>query len=249
MITAQDILDNDPRLQVRINWDSTSRNIERGIWHGQHECVSETPGLDDTPPANPGQAIIKHQLTPEHSAHYSVLNWGYLALHCYGFPHSTMTQITRHRDSSHLVQSGRYTGQRFVDVADGEIDVADVFYFRPIGTYQSRQAKRYEYEVRELKRDRLYCHTGCEVYDGKIRHGFSEEHARENSIPYNFRQNFAIAGTIEAVFHWVDQRSKKDSQLEIQALALLGLQCLKEAAPNLGQWYEDNRYGRARLAP
>jgi thymidylate synthase (FAD) len=656
MITAQDILDNDPRLQVRINWDSTSRNIERGIWHGQHECVSETPGLDDTPPAKPGQAIIKHQLTPEHSAHYSVLNWGYLALHCYGFPHSTMTQLTRHQDSAHLVQclagdteiyfanskgvtpaklrrtiselwdiwhngeqavhyapgskskpprhyrrdmkkrikkqrvrcldektnefstnhikdviykgkqpvyritlsdgrqisstlnhryltskgwmsledavrpirgvddiaigfsqdaylccngvttqfkpgqkpwnyrkdacyrdkdwlkqklseglttqqiadqaecspecikkwvyhhglnlnkvdktfksgftpwnknkggytldlsraetqrrrewaaknkkgekcnfwkggtssermnianwtnqvaarvhrryqytcqacgqvgghldahhiipvfmderkaydpqnlvtlcrkchqsihssnqemvfaksikviddddfwaplptssynkliprylkvesieylgiqdvydlemeapnhnfvansivvhnSGRYTGQRFVDYVTGnpnkqgnEYHLTDLFYFRPVGTYQDRLGSRYEYEPLWAADDERESHRSAIKYCERIEYGMAEEHARD-SLRYNFRQNFAIAGTIEAVFHWLDQRSKKDSQLEIQALALLGLQCLKEAAPNLGQWYEANRYGRARLAP
>ena len=248
MITAQDILDNDPRLKVEINWDSTSRCIERGVWYGQHECVSESAGLDDPSPVNPGQAIIKHQLTPEHSAHYSVLNFGFIAMHCYGFPHSTMTQITRHRDSAFLVQSGRYTGQRFVDVADGTKEVHQAFYFRPTGVYQDRQGKRYEYHSAEFMSDLMWCESACYRYQEKISQGFSEEHARA-MLPYEFRQNFAIAGTVESVFHWLDQRSKKDSQLEIQAIAILGLRCLKKATPNLGQWYEDNRYGKARLAP
>lgn len=246
MITAQDIIDNEPRFKVRLCPHGTSRDIEKGIWQGQHICVAEGFTLADSPPSNPGDAVVRHQLKVEH---YSVLNFGFVVLHCQGFPHSTMTQISRHRDQAILVQSGRYTGQRFIDVAEGESDVESAFFFRPVGMYQDRQGKRYEYTAEDLAGDRVWCKQGCDRYAAKIAAGHSEEHARSSSISYEFRQNFSIAGTVEAMFHWLDQRSKKDSQIEIQALARLAMNELHTACPTLAQWYEENRYGRARLAP
>ena len=242
MITAQDILDNDPLLRVKVDPYGSSLDAEKGIWYGQHVCVAEGFALDDEAPKKPGKGIIDHQLRVEH---YSVLNFGFLVLHVGGFPHSTMCQLTRHQDSKHLVQSLRYTGQRFLDES---LSIRENFYFRPLGTYQDRKGKRYEYLAQDEFEDMRYCEKACERYRTRISQGFSEEHAR-SYMPYEFRQNFAIAGTIEAVFHWLDQRSKKDSQLEIQALAILALQRLKETCPNLGQWYEENRFGKGRLAP
>lgn len=246
MITVHDIIKNDSRLRVELCPHGTSKSVENGIWYGQHTCVSEGFTLDDPLPSDPGGAIIRNQLKVEH---YSVANFGFVVLHCSGFPHSTMTQITRHRDSAFLVQSGRYTGQRFVDIAEQKIPVESGFYFRPVGEYQDRQGKRYEYTEGQLFDDQNWAFGGCCQYLCKIEAGWAEEHARAYSIPYEFRQNFSIAGTLEAVFHWLDQRSKKDSQLEIQALALLSINELKKACPSLANWYEETRYGKARLAP
>ena len=236
----------DPRFRVEIDWDGSSRSPERGIWRGQHTCVAEGFTMDDEPPVNAGDAIIRHQLKVEH---FGVLRFGFLSLHCAGFPHSTMAQLTRHQDSAHLVQSGRYTSERFLKVADKKMNVDEVFYFRPVGVYQDRRGKRYEYTHQDRLDDMTWCEIACERYAKYIVNGFSEEHARALTIPYEFRQNFSIAGDLQAVFHWLDQRSKKDSQLEIQALAKMAAARLVEFAPSLGEWYMANRYGKARLAP
>ncbi len=239
----------DPYLRVEIDWNGSSRAPLPGIWYGQHACVSEGFSLDDPLPKDPGAAILKHQLKSEHSPHFSVLRYSYLILHCAGFPHSVMCQLTRHQDSAHLVQSLRYTGDRFVQFARGErYSVEELFYFRPLSTYQDRKGNRYEYTQEWLGRDRQKSVESAHEYAEKIDAGWSEEHARDG-LRYNFRQNFAIAGDLQAVFHWLDQRSKADSQLEIQALAYKALERVKEFAPQLGGWYEENRYGKARLAP
>lgn len=239
----------DPCLRVEIDWDGSSARPQAGIWYGQHTCVAEGFSLDDSCPANPGAAILKHQLKSEHSPHFSVLRYGYLVLHCGGFPHSVMCQLTRHQDSAHLVQSMRYTGDRFVQFDKGEkYLLEELFYFRPLGTYQDRKGNRYEYTQEWLERDKRKSVESAEEYAEKIGAGWSEEHARDG-LRYNFRQNFAIAGDLQAVFHWLDQRSKADAQLEIQALAHKVMEKVKVFAPELGTWYEENRFGKARLAP
>lgn len=235
----------DPRFRVEIDWDGSSRSPERGIWRGQHTCVAEGFTMEDEPPVNAGDAIIRHQLKVEH---FGVLRFGFLSLHCAGFPHSTMAQLTRHQDSAHLVQSGRYTSERFLKVANADIPLGDVFYFRPLGEYQDRSGNRYEYTMQDRIDDKRNCIRACKIYSRRIESGWAEEHARD-MLPYNFRQNFSIAGDLQAVFHWLDQRSKKDSQLEIQALAKMAAARLVEFAPSLGEWYMNNRWGKARLAP
>jgi thymidylate synthase (FAD) len=239
---------DDPYFRVEIDRNSSSANPGAGIWYGQHVCVAEGFSLDDKLPSDPEGAILRHALKSEHSAHYSVLRYGYLALHCGGFPHSVMAQLTRHQDSAHLVQSGRYTGKRFLKVASGELPVQEVFYFRPIGQYQDRQGHKYEYTKSDLSYDMAHCRDACSVYSRRLKKGWAEEHARD-CLPYNFRQNFAIAGDLQAVFHWLDQRSKADSQIEIQSLAAIAVERVIEFVPGLGRWYKDHRYGKARLAP
>ncbi|MBD1871928.1 FAD-dependent thymidylate synthase [Nodosilinea sp. FACHB-131] len=238
----------DPHFRVEIDRNASSANAPAGIWYGQHTCVTEGFSPDDPLPKDPEGAILRHALKSEHSPHFSVLRYGYLALHCGGFPHSVMAQLTRHQDSAHLVQSGRYTGQRFVRVALGGLPVDQVFYFRPLGTYQDRQGHRYEYTAEELAYDRFACLKACERYAYRLEKGWAEEHARDQ-LPYNFRQNFAIAGDLQSVFHILDQRSKNDSQIEIQSWAGMAMERVIEFVPQIGQWYKEHRYGRARLAP
>jgi len=238
----------DPRFRVEIDYNTSSARPGPGIWYGQHTCVAEGFSLDDPLPKDPEGAILRHALKSEHSPHFSVLRYGYLALHCAGFPHSVMCQLTRHQDSAHLVQSGRYTGQRFVNVARFEMAVEDAFYFRPLGIYQDRQGHRYEYTQSDLNADIEDCKRACVKYAHRLDMGWAEEHARDQ-LPYNFRQNFAIAGDLQSVFHWLDQRSKADSQLETQSLAAMAMDRVIEFVPQIGQWYKDSRYGKARLAP
>jgi thymidylate synthase (FAD) len=239
---------DDPYFRVEIDRNGSSAAPAPGIWYGQHTCVAEGFSLDDPLPKDPERGILNNALKSEHSPHFSVLRYGYLVLHCGGFPHSVMCQLTRHQDSAHLVQSGRYTGKRFVKVARRELPVDAAFYFRPLGIYQDRQGKRYEYTDGDRAYDRANCLTACELYADRLERGWAEEHARDQ-LPYNFRQNFAIAGDLQAVLHWMDQRSKADSQLEIHSLAAKAMKRVIEFVPQIGQWYKDKRYGKARLAP
>jgi len=238
----------DPYFRVEIDYNASSRAPGAGIWHGQHTCVAEGFSLDDPLPKDPEGAIIRHALKSKHSAHYSVLRFGYLVLHCGGFPHSVMCQLTRHQDSAHLVQSGRYTGKRFLKIVSGDASIESGFYFRPLGHYQDRQGRHYEYTPEEYEEDLADSLASAERYVQRLNKGWAEEHARE-SLRYNFRQNFAIAGDIQSVFHWLDQRSKADAQLEIQALAAMAMDRVIEFIPSIGAWYKKERYGRASLAP
>ncbi len=239
----------DPHFRVVPDLDGSSPCPEKSIWSGQHQCVSECFTYDDNSPSPEkcGDAIIRHQLTGDRG-HYSVLRFGYLVLGCDGFPHSVVSQITRHQDSAFLVQSGRYTGERFIKVANGELPVEQVFYFRPLGYYTDRKGKRYGYSELDKSEDKHNCFNACVRYAKKIEQGYSEEHARD-CIPYNFRHSFVLAGDLRAFFHWLDQRTKADSQLEIQTLAAMCFDAAYPLAPRLMEWYKQNRYGRARLAP
>lgn len=58
-----------------------------------------------------------------------------------------------------------------------------------------------------------------------------------------------MAGTLEAMWHWLDQRTKLNAQQEIRDFARLALDAIAPACPELSHYYEENRYGKARLAP
>jgi thymidylate synthase (FAD) len=82
----------------------------------------------------------------------------------------------------------------------------------------------------------------------KILAGFSEEHAR-GSLFFDFRQHFVVSFNARSLMHFLDLRSKKDAQMEIQAMCDLMWPHFQNWMPEVVGWYETNRLGKARLAP
>lgn len=170
------------------------------------------------------------------------LNFGY-------FPHSTMQQMRTHRTGiSFDVQSGRYSGQRIIDVAEGKRDIEEVFYLRPVGEYSDRQGKRYEYTEHLRSFDLEWCLHASRRYAARIDQGFSEEHAR-GLIPFDVRQHWVMSANVRTILHLMDLRFKPDAQLECQQLCELMWEPFKAWVPAIAQWYEDNRMKKARLSP
>ena len=256
----------DSLFRVEIDLDASSPNPQRACWKGMHQCVAENLAIDDWIPAEreAGEYTLKNAIKFEH---YSVLRPAYLVLYAEGFPHSVVSQITRHQDSAFLVQSMRYSGKRIYDLGKA-LDAAEAWssyeqtftdelmervnkllYFRKPGNkYADRQGKKYAYSVRSYRTLLDKCIDSSIDYRNDIDEGMAEEHARDG-LPYNFRQNFMIAGDMQSVFHWMDQRSKADSQLEIRQFAELAMEKIELFCPEFAQWYKEKRYGKARLAP
>ncbi len=248
----------DPHFRVDIDLDGSSPAPERSIWRAQHCCVSEDYAFDAVVPPNPADAIIRHQLKVRH---WSVLEFGSVVLHFDGFPHDTVMQLVRHQDSKPLVQSMRYTGRRMLELAqkdspyntietynrDTFAAIDRLFYFQPPGIYSSRTGM---YEVTDCqKRSYLFrCWQSCNHYADAIANGLPEEAARRE-LKSGYRQGFTMAGSIRAVFHWLDQRTLSDTQLEAQTLAWMALDALKVWSPELFEWYVENRAGKNQLAP
>ena len=255
---------NDPRFIVKLCPYGTSADVQRAIWSAQHQCVIEGFTADDSPPPTDraGNAIIKYQLKPEH---FSVLKFAFIKLDCAGFPRSMFEQIVRHKDSEfqqeppqiwipemwspdYLVQSNRYTGDRFCQIARGELDVEEAYFLRPIGLYKDREGRTFDYTEQKRERDRERFLQNAKDYAEKCEENCPFEMAR-GILPADVRINFCMAGTLEAMWHWLDQRSKKDAQLEIRVFSRMAQDAITPACPELSNWYEQNRYGKARLAP
>lgn len=147
------------------------------------------------------------------------------------------------------VQSGRYTGQRFIDAANGTRSIEEVFYLRPIGFYSDREGKKYEYTSKQRERDLQRCMDAAAEYAMKINiDGMAEEQAR-GIIPFDFRQHFVVSFTTRALMHFLDLRAKKDAQDEIRHLCDMLMPHFRDWMPEIAEWYGANRYGKARLAP
>lgn len=240
----------DPFFRVELDKDASSPNPEAAIWNSQHICVAEQKAWDDEPPKEPGKAIIKHQLEGNRG-HYSVAAFAFAKIDCYGFPHDCIVQLRTHHTSGtdvrFLAQSSRYTSQRFIDVAEGWLKAEEVFYWRPPGKYPSRDGV-YE-NLQEIEAGYyLRCEEACHNYAYLIEEGIPPEQAR-NILPQGIRQDFTIAATLKGFWHLLDQRSKKDAQLEIQALSELIQQELEAWCPTLSKWYRENRFSRSTLSP
>ena len=166
-----------------------------------------------------------------------------------GFVHNVIVQARTHRiGTSWDVQSQRYTGKRVVKVSKGELDIEDVFYVRPVGSYTNRKGKKYEWtqEHRQRKLGRIL--SECEEYAEYYDQGMCEEHIRDY-LPQAIRQNFVVSFNLRSVLHFMDLRSKLDAQLEIQALCEAFIPELQKWAPNVWKYYEEKRLYRARLSP
>lgn len=225
---------------------------QKTIYVAMHQDYSSDFVCDDRDQwpseAKCGEIIVDRLLKGDRG-HYGCLEHPTITLGCKGFPHSVMQQATRHRIASFDVQSFRYTSQAVLEVATGDREVESVFYFRPVGHYRDRQGKSYEYTEEMRTKDIARCYEAAMNYfAASIEHGMSEEHARE-MLPFNYRQHFVVSFNLRSVLHFMDLRSKKDAQLEIQQLCEHIWPHIQAWTPGVAKWYEDTRMGKARLAP
>lgn len=240
----------DPYFKVILDKNASSPNPELAIWNAQHICVAEKDAYKDSPRKDPGKIVVKHQLEGNRG-HYSVLAFAFAKIDCYAFPHDTIVQLRAHHTSGtdvrFLVQSSRYTSQRFIDVAEGRLKPEEIFYWRPEGKYPSREGV---YNNTDLISKIYYgqCLESCKTYAHLIDKGVPFEQAR-GVLPQHIRQDFTVASTLKGFWHILDQRSKKDAQLEIQTLSEMIHRELEKWCPTLSEWYSKNRFGRALLAP
>lgn len=206
---------------------------ERDRWPDEQQC---------------GEIIVRNLLSANRG-HYGPLEHPQITLNCGWFPHSTMQQMRTHRVGvSFDVQSGRYTGMRVMDVAEGKRPVDEVFYLRPTGYYTDRQGKRYTYTEEQRQEDLAWCLQACKLYQQRIHEGFSEEHAR-GLIPFDVRQHWVLSANTRSLMHLLDLRWKLDAQLEAQKLCELIWPHFQAWVPAVADWYEANRMKKARLAP
>ena len=215
-----------------------------------HQDYSEQFVFNENPPTEKaaGALIVKHLLAGERG-HYGPLEHPSITLNVGWFPHSVMQQARTHRVGvSFDVQSGRYTSQRIIDVVNGTRDADEVFYLRPVGTYRDRQGKSYEYTADQRMIDRIICIDSAGRFKLALDRGMSEEHARD-LIPYAIRQHFVVSFNLRSAFHYMDLRSKRDAQLEIQQMCDLIWPHIEAWAPDIAAWYAASRLHKARLAP
>jgi thymidylate synthase (FAD) len=165
------------------------------------------------------------------------------------FPHSVMQQARTHRVGvSFDVQSMRYTGDRICKAANGELDLEEVFYLRPVGSYGDRQGKKYLYSEAQRTIDLSLCRAAAERYRDLLAAGFAEEHAR-GILPFDYRQHFVVSFSLRALLHFLDLRAKLDAQQEIRVLCDLLWPHLLAWTPQFAAWYQQARLHKARLAP
>jgi thymidylate synthase (FAD) len=220
------------------------------IWQALHQDYSEDWIANEPRPTEQraGEICVKRLLTGERG-HFGPLEHPAITFAVGYFPHSVMQQARTHRVGvSFDVQSLRYTSQRFIDCAAGTKAVEDVFYLRPVGNYTDRQGHKYTYTEAMRMIDLSRCYDAACNYAARIRDGVSEEHAR-GMIPFDFRQHFVVSFSLRSLLHFLDMRAKADAQLEIRQLCALMWAPTREWIPEIADWYQRTRWGKARLAP
>lgn len=220
-------------------------------WQAMHQDYSEHAVADEPVPeseAIAGEILVKHLLKGE-KGHYGPLEHPSITFNAIGFPHDLMQQARTHRVGvSFDVQSGRYTSQRIVDVANGNRPLEEVFYLRPPGSYHDRFGKSYEYDTMHRARDIRMCDTLANLFSEKIHSGHAEEHAR-GLIPYCVRQHFVVSFNARSLMHFMDLRAKADAQLEIRQLSTMLFEHFEDWVPEVADYYKTKRLGKALLAP
>jgi thymidylate synthase (FAD) len=237
---------SDPYFRVE-NLRSTL-NPQQLVWLAAHQDVTEEYIIDtisNTPSESMcGKHIIKHLIS---RSHWGPFEHPHITFAIGNYPHSTMQQFSRHRLTSIDCQSFRYTGNRIEKVASGELDIEEVVYLRPAGVYTSRTGV-YTYTEEQRTEDLLHTISLCKLYASKVAKGIVYEHAR-SLLPFDVRQSWVATLNCRSLLHVLDERSKKDAQLEIQALCSSLLDVFSVWMPAVADWYYESRYTKARTAP
>jgi thymidylate synthase (FAD) len=240
----------DSRFTVEVL--SQTSNPQQTIYAAMHQDYAEefVASTRDMFPdeEKAGDLVIKH-LLGGNRGHFGPIEHPQIVLNVGWFPHSCMQQIRTHRVGiSFDVQSFRYSGTRIEAVARGEVEVDEVFYLRPLGSYSNRQGKKYEYNQAQRAEDQQWCLDGAKLYAKRIDQGFSEEHAR-SLIPFDVRQHWVMSANVRSLMHLMDLRAKDDAQLEAQQMCELIWPHFEAWVPAIAAWYKKNRWAKARLSP
>lgn len=223
---------------------------QQAAWFAMHQDYAESFVADDEPPdeAKAGEIIISHLLAGNRG-HFGPLEHPQIILNAGWFPHSCMQQIRTHRIGISMdVQSGRYTGNRVVDAANGLLPIEQVFYFRPEGQYRDRSGKFYTYTEADIAADHATALAAAKVYADRLDRGWAEEHARD-MLPFGIRQHWVLSANARSLMHLMDLRAKADAQLECQQLCDLIWPHFAAWMPQVAKWYREKRWGKALLAP
>ena len=237
----------------RVDLIAATPNPQQCIYAAMHQDYSEGYVFDDRanwPDETRAGEICVQRLLAGERGHYGPLEHPQITLNVGWFPHSVMQQARTHRVGlSFDVQSMRYTGERICRAVNGDLDLEEVFYLRPVGDYSDRQGKTYSYSVVERGRDLDYCRDSADDYRARVQLlGYAEEHAR-GLLPFDYRQHFVVSFSLRAMLHFLDLRAKLDAQWEIRQLCDLMWPHLEAWAPEIAAWYKKTRLTRARLAP
>ena len=219
-------------------------------WKALHQDYSEGFVSDEPAPLeDEAGMIVVNRLLKGNRGHFGPLEHPQITLAVGGFPHEVMQQARTHRVAcSFDVQSGRYTGNRVVELAQGKRRTEEVFYYRPVGEYRDRQGHHYTYTEEDRHEDLETAFSYAQRYAGRVNAGYAEEHARAN-CPYAIRQNFVVSFNARSLMHFLDLRGNADAQLEIRQLSALMMGNFQEWMPVLAHWYANERYTKARFAP
>ena len=247
-VIPEQILEADKRLEVvpLQHYPEPEKVVYQGAKCDYSEIAVHLRSLEGV---DFGRFIVD-ELLGNDRGHWGPLEHPHVTSSIAGFDHSVVMQARTHRVGvSFDVQSQRYTGKRVCKVAKGELEVEDVFYFRIPGLYLDREGKKYEYDEKHLWRDMEKCYDSTRDYRHEVDIlGYAEEHARF-MLPQNIRQNYVFTANLRSLLHFLDLRSKKDAQIEIQTLCTAMFPFLEAWAPNVWDYYAKKRLYRARLAP
>ena len=238
--------------RFRVDLISATPNPQQCVYAAMHQDYSEdfvAGDRENWPDETRAGEICIKRLVAGDRGHFGPFEHAQIMLNVGWFPHSVMQQARTHRVGvSFDVQSMRYTGERICRAADGELDLEEVFYLRPVGEYRARIGNKYAYTEEQRSIDLEHCQRSAERYRDLLRSGFSEEHAR-GILPFDYRQHFIASFSLRAFLHFMDLRAKQDAQLEIRQLCDLMWPHMEKWAPEFAAWYEKNRLHKARLAP
>jgi thymidylate synthase (FAD) len=241
---------NDPLFRVEVL--AKTPNPQQLVYAAMHQDYSEKFVYDERgsfpDETKAGEIAVKRLLNGERG-HYGCLEHPQITLSTGYFPHSVLQQARTHRVAvSFDVQSMRYTGDRIVQAANGNIPLEEVFYLRPPGYYNDRQGKKYHYTEHQRSKDLEICENAANRYSELVEAGFAEEHAR-GILPFDYRQHFVVSFSLRSFLHFMDLRAKLDAQEEIRVLCEMMWPHAKAWVPEIAAWYEKSRLHRARLAP
>ena len=222
------------------------------IYAAMHQDYSDRMvSLRDVPDEETCGNILVKRLLAGGRGHYGPLEHPQITFTCGYFPHSVIQQARTHRVGITFdVQSMRYTSQSIIRAAEGNVDdLEKAFYIRPVGDYSDRNGTKYFFSEMQRHEALAACKYAAIAYRKNIlEHGMSEEHGR-SLLPFDYRQHFVVSFNARSFLHFMDLRSKKDAQLEIQQLCDLLWVGFVQWCPAIATWYSQHRLGKSRLAP
>lgn len=177
--------------------------------------------------------------------HFGILEHASISLLIQGYNKNSVMQLRTHRNASFAVQSGRYSGKRFLD---DKYDVDDLYWYLSEEESNHKDRSGASYSI-DRNRERSMQYFNRQQFRNLVKANVPMEQARD-ILGSGIRTDFTMSCNLRTLFHIFALRTPLDAQLDVRLMMdHISHEIIKSGwCQEMMIWHRKKYYGKSTLA-